>query len=99
MKNPAARFLDGDQRAHRVQFQNRKAINLITYSENIASREVPIEDQAHAKHIETHRLERSPFAVLPATVAGVYLCRRYSINPEIADLVAALAGLGNRRIA
>jgi hypothetical protein len=47
--------------------------------------------------IETQRRERPPFAVPPATMAGAYLCRRYPINPEIADLIAALAGLGNRR--
>jgi hypothetical protein len=47
--------------------------------------------------IEAQRRERPPFAVPPATMAGVYLCRRYPINPGIADLIAALAGLGNRR--
>jgi hypothetical protein len=33
----------------------------------------------------------------PATPAGVYLCRRFCINPVIADLVASLAGLGPDR--
>jgi hypothetical protein len=36
-------------------------------------------------------------AAKPATLAGSYLCRRHSIHPSIADLVASLAGLGNRR--
>jgi hypothetical protein len=36
----------------------------------------------------------------PATAAGLYVCRRFHINPTIADLVAGLAGLGpNRRSA
>jgi hypothetical protein len=36
----------------------------------------------------------------PATAAGLYVCRRFHINPTIADLVATLAGLGpNRRSA
>jgi hypothetical protein len=36
----------------------------------------------------------------PATAAGLYVCRRLHVNPTIADLVAALAGLGpNRRAA
>jgi hypothetical protein len=33
----------------------------------------------------------------PLTMAGAYLCRRFCIHPEIADLVAALAGLGSNR--
>ena len=33
----------------------------------------------------------------PATLAGVYLCRRFYIRPAVADLVASLAGLGPRR--
>jgi hypothetical protein len=34
----------------------------------------------------------------PATAAGLYVCRRFHINPTIADLIASLAGLGpNRR--
>jgi hypothetical protein len=34
----------------------------------------------------------------PTTAAGLYVCRRFHINPTIADLVAQLAGLGpNRR--
>jgi hypothetical protein len=36
----------------------------------------------------------------PATAGGLYVCRRFHINPTIADLVASLAGLGpNRRAA
>jgi hypothetical protein len=33
----------------------------------------------------------------PHTMAGAYLCRRFCIHPEIADLVAALAGLDSDR--
>jgi hypothetical protein len=33
----------------------------------------------------------------PATAAGLYVCRRFHINPTIADLVASLAGLGLQR--
>jgi hypothetical protein len=33
----------------------------------------------------------------PATAAGLYVCRRFHINPTIADLVASLAGLGPQR--
>jgi hypothetical protein len=33
----------------------------------------------------------------PATAAGLYVCRRFHINPTIADLVAQLAGLGPHR--
>jgi hypothetical protein len=34
----------------------------------------------------------------PTTAAGLYVSRRFRINPTIADLVASLAGLGpNRR--
>jgi hypothetical protein len=33
----------------------------------------------------------------PLTMAGAYLCRRFCIHPEIADLVAALAGLDSDR--
>jgi hypothetical protein len=36
----------------------------------------------------------------PLTMAGAYLCRRFCIDPVIADLVASLAGLGpNQRAA
>jgi hypothetical protein len=52
---------------------------------------------ANLADIELKRREPPPFAVPPATMAGAYLCRHYPINPKIADLVAALAGLGNRR--
>jgi hypothetical protein len=30
----------------------------------------------------------------PVTAAGLLVCRRYGVRPEIAHLVAALAGLG-----
>ena len=33
----------------------------------------------------------------PLTLAGAYLCRRFCIHPEIADLIAALAGLDSDR--
>jgi hypothetical protein len=33
----------------------------------------------------------------PATAGGLYVCRRFHINPTIADLVASLAGLGPQR--
>jgi hypothetical protein len=33
----------------------------------------------------------------PATAAGIYVCRRFHINPAVADLVASLAGLGPHR--
>jgi hypothetical protein len=33
----------------------------------------------------------------PTTAAGLYVCRRFHINPTIADLVASLAGLGPQR--
>jgi hypothetical protein len=36
----------------------------------------------------------SAAALKPATSAGLFLHRRYQINPRIADLVAQLAGLG-----
>jgi hypothetical protein len=49
------------------------------------------------EEIEVRRRERPPFAIPPATMAGAYLCRRYPINSQIADLVAALAGLGPDR--
>ncbi len=47
--------------------------------------------------IELQRTEAPHGAPMPATVAGVYLCRRFCINPVIADLVASLAGLGPDR--
>jgi hypothetical protein len=50
--------------------------------------------------IELQRREAPRIANPPSTMAGVYLCRRFCINPVIADLVASLAGLGpNRRAA
>jgi hypothetical protein len=47
--------------------------------------------------IELRRTEAPQCAIPPQTAAGVYLCRRSCINPMIADLVAALAGLGPDR--
>jgi hypothetical protein len=47
--------------------------------------------------IELQRRELPHSAKPPATMAGVYLCRRSCINPTVADLVAALAGLGPDR--
>ncbi len=45
---------------------------------------------------ETASLQDIP-AVIPATLGGAYLCRRFHIRPVIADLVASLAGLGPDR--
>jgi len=47
--------------------------------------------------IELKRREPPQIYNPPATMAGVYLCRRFNINPAIADLVASLAGLGPDR--
>ena len=47
--------------------------------------------------IELQRTEAPHVAPAPVTMAGVYLCRRFCINPVIADLVASLAGLGPDR--
>jgi hypothetical protein len=47
--------------------------------------------------IELQRRELPPSANPPATMAGLYLCRRFCINPVVADLVASLAGLGPDR--
>jgi hypothetical protein len=47
--------------------------------------------------IELQRREPPQISNPPATMAGVYLCRRFCINPVIADLVASLAGLGPDR--
>jgi hypothetical protein len=44
--------------------------------------------------IESQRREPSQIPNPPATMAGAYLCRRFCINPVLADLVASLAGLG-----
>jgi hypothetical protein len=76
---------------------NQKDINLIIYSEAIPLSHALI--AGVASKTELQRRDPQPVAVMPATMAGAYLCRRFYIHPEIADLVAALAGLGNRRIA
>ena len=47
--------------------------------------------------IELRRAEAPHVTPSPATMAGVYLCRRFRINPVVADLVASLAGLGPDR--
>ena len=44
--------------------------------------------------IELQRREPRHIANPPATMAGAYLCRRFCIDPVLADLVASLAGLG-----
>jgi hypothetical protein len=44
--------------------------------------------------IELQRREPPHISNAPATMAGVYLCRRFCINPVIADLVATLTGVG-----
>jgi hypothetical protein len=33
----------------------------------------------------------------PTTAAGLYVCRHHHVDPTIADLIAALAGLGSDR--
>jgi len=77
---------------------NQKDINLIIYSEAIPLSHASI--AGVASKTELQRRDPQPVAVMPATMAGAYLCRRrFYIHPEIADLVAALAGLGNRRTA
>jgi len=71
---------------------------LIIYSEAIPLSHALI--AGVASKTELQRRDPQPVAVMPATMAGAYLCRRrFYIHPEIADLVAALAGLGNRRTA
>jgi hypothetical protein len=45
---------------------------------------------------ETASLQDNPL-IVPVTIAGAYLCRRFHINPVIADLIASLAGLGPDR--
>ena len=42
--------------------------------------------------------QADPSQESPATAAGLYVCRRFHVDPTIADLVASLAGIGlNRR--
>jgi len=76
---------------------NQKDINLIIYSEAIPLSHASI--AGVASKTELQRRDPQPVAMMPATMAGAYLYRRFCIHPEIADLVAALAGLGNRRTA
>jgi len=76
---------------------NQKDINLIIYIEAIPLSHASI--AGVAPKTELQRRDPQPVAVMSATMAGAYLCRRFYIHPETADLVAALAGLGNRRIA
>ena len=45
-------------------------------------------------NLELRRTEVPHVLPLPVTLAGTYLCRRFCINPVIADLLASLAGLG-----
>ena len=47
--------------------------------------------------IELQRREAPHSANPPATMAGVYLCRRFGLDPLIAELIASLAGLGPDR--
>jgi hypothetical protein len=47
--------------------------------------------------IEQRRTEAPRVTPLPVTLAGAYLCRRFRIDPVLADLVASLAGLGPHR--
>jgi hypothetical protein len=44
--------------------------------------------------------QAEPSQETPVTAAGIYICRRFHVDPAIADLIAVLAGLGqNRRAA
>jgi hypothetical protein len=53
-------------------------------------------DLRHLEHALSIKQTETPQA--PATAAGIYVSRRFRIDPTIADLVASLAGLGpNRR--
>ena len=47
----------------------------------------------HARDI-SKLIDELSAAPVPATDAGRFLCRRHHIDPRIADLLAALAGLG-----
>jgi hypothetical protein len=52
-----------------------------------------------AEKLQPNNLAPPPehIAKPPFTRAGAYLSRRFYIHPEIADLVAALAGIGSNR--
>jgi hypothetical protein len=56
-------------------------------------------DLRYAEHAQGNKPQVEAQAVLrkPMTVAGAYLCRRFHVNPVIADLVASLAGIGPDR--
>jgi hypothetical protein len=59
--------------------------------------EIGLRHSQHALSIKENSTRQVP---TPATLAGLYLCRRFNINPAIADLVASLAGLDpNQRAA
>ena len=73
---------------------NKEAFNLTTYSETI-----PLSHQLIGSVVLNTELCRESDRAPPVTLGGGYVCRRFHINPEIADLIAALAGLGNRRAA
>jgi hypothetical protein len=60
---------------------NQKDINLIIYSEAI-----PL-SHASIAGVAPKRRDPQPVAVMPATMAGAYLCRRFYVHPEIADSV------------
>jgi hypothetical protein len=57
---------------------------------------------ARAKRNQKSRLQSrtnvSRSRLLPATLGGAYLHRRYHIDPRVADLLAACAGLGQSEV-
>ena len=59
--------------------------------------EIGLRHSQHALSIKDHRKLQVLAGQTPATLAGLYLYRRFNINPAVADLVASLAGLGPDR--
>jgi hypothetical protein len=54
----------------------------------------------HLRHIEpalSIKQAEPSQETSPTTAAGLYVSRHFNINPAIADLIAALAGLGSDR--
>jgi hypothetical protein len=58
--------------------------------------EIGLRHSEHALSIKDNS-KLQVLAAIPATLAGLHLCRRFNVNPAIADLVASLAGLGPDR--
>lgn len=79
MENPAARFLGGISERTGLW----KDLNMHTHSKT--------SDQIQGLPLFDWR---AAVVHKPATRAGQYLCRRFPVRPELADLVASLAGLG-----